>query len=66
MTGAYLRVRRNGKWENVEVEHLTDEERYAAFKNRPHMELMNWLHTVCNRLADIENAYFATQGSDKP
>ena len=27
MTGEFLRVEREGKWENIEVEHLTDEER---------------------------------------
>jgi len=32
MTGAYLRVKRNNKWENIEVEYLTDEERETLLK----------------------------------
>lgn len=26
MTGAYLRIKRNGKWENIEIDQLTDDE----------------------------------------
>lgn len=33
MTGAYLRVKRGDKWENIEVEHLTDDERQKILKN---------------------------------
>jgi hypothetical protein len=52
MTGAYLRVRRDNKWQSIEVEHLTDDERETilAEDNR----LMKWLHIVCNKLAEIE------------
>lgn len=52
MTGAYLRIKRKGKWENVEVEHLTDEERETILKDDP--RLMGWLHVVCNNLASID------------
>jgi hypothetical protein len=31
MTGAYLRVKRGDEWENIEVEHLTNEERKILF-----------------------------------
>ncbi len=52
MTGAYLRVKRNDKWENVEVEHLTNEERESLLKNDG--RLIHWLHLVCNKLSEIE------------
>ena len=51
MTGAYLRVNRNNKWENVEVEHLTDEERQCALGSK---DLMPWLNLVCKKLAEID------------
>jgi hypothetical protein len=53
MTGAFLRVQRgDGKWHNVEVEHLTDSERESKLKDDP--RLMAWLHVVCNELARVE------------
>ena len=52
MTGAYLRVERNGKWENVEIEHLTDSEREKILKNDE--RLMQWLHCVCGKLAELQ------------
>ena len=52
MTGAFLRVWRDGKWQNVEVEHLTDCEREKALKDDP--RLMAWLHVVCNELSRVE------------
>lgn len=51
MTGAYLRIKRK-KWENIEVEHLTDEERQEILKNDP--RLMQWLNIVCDKLAETE------------
>lgn len=51
MTGAYLRVKRNGKWETIEVEFLTDKERESLLKNDD--RLMSWLHIVCNKLSEI-------------
>ena len=52
MTGAYLRVKRNGKWENIEVEHLTDQERETILKDDD--RLMQWLHIVCHKLSEIQ------------
>lgn len=54
MTGAYLRAIRNGKWDNVEVEHLTDEELRDKFLTRPPEELVNWMAMLCAKLRDIE------------
>jgi hypothetical protein len=52
MTGAFLRVQRDGKWQNLEVEHLTDCEREKKLKNDP--SVLSWLHLVCNELARVE------------
>ena len=50
MTGAYIRVQRNGTYENVEVEYLTDSEREETFTYRTPEELINWLNLVCKEL----------------
>ena len=35
MTGAYLRIKRDGKWGNVEVDQLTDEELENLAEQQP-------------------------------
>ncbi len=52
MTGAYLRVKRNGKWENIEVEHLTDLERKEVLGDDT--RLIHWLNCVCEKLVETE------------
>lgn len=52
MTGAYLRVNRNGKWLNFEVEHLTDEERHDVLNGDP--RLLDWLNLTCKKLVEAE------------
>jgi hypothetical protein len=47
MSGAYLRVLRHNKWENVEVEHLTKQELIDKFSQRPAEELVNWISMLC-------------------
>ena len=54
MTGAYLRAIRNGKWDNVEVEHLTKEELQDKFLTRPPEELVNWIYMICGKIREIE------------
>lgn len=54
MTGAYLRAIRNGKWDNVEVEHLTEQELRDKFLTRPPLELVNWIYMLCNKIREIE------------
>jgi len=54
MTGAYLRVERNGVWESVEVEHLTDKEREIALLGRGDINLLPWLNLVCLSLKKAE------------
>ena len=52
MTGAFLRIKRNDKYEAIEIEHLTDKEREETLKNDD--RLMQWLNIVCNKLAEVE------------
>lgn len=52
MTGGYLKVERNGKWENIEVEHLTDEEREKILSKDD--RLIQWLNLVCNKIVEVE------------
>lgn len=54
MTGAYLRVERDGKWQNVEVEHLTEEELKAKFLTRTPDELVSWLNMTCSFLRRLQ------------
>lgn len=54
MTGAYLRAKRNGKFENIEVEHLTDEELREKFLMRTPEELVNWMQMLCENLRRVE------------
>lgn len=55
MTGAYLRVNRDGKWKNIEVEHLTATERSDVFRDRSPEELVRWIDMLCTTIVDIQN-----------
>lgn len=57
MTGAFLRAKRNGRWENVEVEYLTDEELRDKFLHRPAEELVNWMSMLCAKIRQIEPVF---------
>jgi hypothetical protein len=54
MTGAYLRVKRGDKWENIEVEHLTDDEIREKFATREPQELINWMIMLCQQVREVE------------
>lgn len=53
MTGAFLRVKRDDKWENLEVEFLTDEELDAAFLDRTPAALVSWIKMLCGHLRHL-------------
>lgn len=63
MTGAYLRVYRDGKWQNIEVEHLSEAELMDAMKHREKEEIIRWLHMVCRTVAHMDDAFNAGQGA---
>ena len=64
MTGAFLRVEREGKWENIEVEELTDKERADIIGSRSKAEIMDWLDLTCSLLR-LCNASFAKKEADE-
>jgi hypothetical protein len=53
MTGAYLRVKRNDKYENVEIEYLTDEEIDEVFGKAENEEMRRWIKFLVNQLYSI-------------
>ena len=53
MTGAYLRIKRDDKWQNLEIEYLTDSEREEFMKDDS--RLLYWLNMVCNTLVAVED-----------
>lgn len=53
MTEAYLRVKRNGKYENVEIEYLTDEEIDKIFGKAENEEMRRWIKFLVNQLYSI-------------
>lgn len=46
MTGAYLRIKRDGKWQTIEVEYLTPEELREAMDGRSAEELIRWIELL--------------------
>lgn len=54
MTGAYLRVQRDGEWQSLEVEYLTDDERKMWLTGEGEGKLLLWLNLVCKKLAKLE------------
>jgi hypothetical protein len=57
MTGAYMRVERDGKWENIEVEHMTDAERERTFVPRSSEELVRWINLLCSKVVENEELF---------
>ena len=54
MTGAFLRVKRDDKFENVEIEHLTEAELDEKFLSRSPEELVSWLKLLCYAIQKVE------------
>ena len=57
MTRAFLRVERDGKWENIEVEELTKDELEEIIGSRSNAEIMDWLNLTCSVLRAV-NVHF--------
>ena len=66
MTNAYVRVKWEDIWQNVEIEYLTDEERAELFKESSTEELLKWLNFMCNQYEHLVLAVINEfGGSDK-
>ena len=57
MTGAFLRVEREGKWENIEVEHLTKDELEDIIGSRSKAEIMDWMHMMASVLRLVDASF---------
>lgn len=56
MTGAFVRIKRDGKFENIEIEYLSVQERIDLFKDKDKEEILKWLDLTCSVLCEIEEA----------
>ncbi len=65
MTGAYLRIKRKGKCQNVEIEYLTDEEREELFKEANTEEVLKWLNFMCNQYEGLLLTVINTFGEEE-
>lgn len=54
MTGIYYRVKRNEKWCDIEIEHLTQEEIFEILKDRETPELIRIIEVLCGNLRYVE------------
>ena len=54
MTGIYYRMKRNDKWENVEIEHLTQDEPIELFKNADNGYLVRVIDVLCGNIRYVE------------
>lgn len=63
MSGAYLRVKRDGKWTHLEVEYLTPQERLEHFQHRPQEELVRWMDLLCETIAAVEKQSWELEGT---
>ena len=48
MTNAYVRIQREDRWQNVEIEYLTDAERNELFKESSTEDVLKWLNFMCS------------------
>jgi len=56
MTGAFVRIKRDGKFENIEIEYLSVQERINLFKDKDKEEILKWLDLTCSVLCEIKEA----------
>ena len=54
MTGLFLRVYRNGVFENLEIEDLTEDEIYNIFIHQPPSEIIKWLTILALQVKQID------------
>lgn len=67
MTGCHVPITRNGEHINVEIEHLTEEERADFFMDKGNTTLLRWIDTLCERIKAEERFQHAdTQDAINP
>jgi len=54
MTGAWFRMLRDGKVQNIELEYLTDEERKELFTSRDNEFLIGCINILSKKVVECE------------
>ena len=57
MTGAYFRVKRHGKYESIELEHLTPDERANLLKDRGTDYLLSCIDILSDKVRESEQIF---------
>jgi hypothetical protein len=57
MTGAFVRVKRDGRYQSVEVDQLTDAELVELFKDKDSAELSRWAQFAFKWIRDNVKAH---------
>jgi len=73
MTGAYFRVKRNGKFENIELEHLTEIERREILSGRDDQYLLSCIDILSKKVQEsevildelVEDGVLSREGEEK-
>lgn len=52
MTGAFVRIKRSGRWVNVDITELTDPELDAFFAERDAAEVRKWVRMLAGWIRD--------------
>lgn len=54
MSNLFIRLKRNGEWQAVDVMEATADERHEHFKTLAPPALVRWVNALCDRLAQVE------------
>ena len=57
LDGMFFRVKRNGKWENVCISDMTNEEREEVLKNKELQFLKKVIDNLCDTLKGIGDQF---------
>lgn len=56
MTNLFIRVKRSGEWQAIDLAEATPEERHAFFCTLPPPALVRWLGALCEVLDKKNNS----------
>lgn len=62
----YLRVKRDGQWQNLPIELMTKEEIEAAMAGRSQAELIRWIVQMADALGGLETVDFMPPATPAP
>ena len=64
LDGAYFRVKRDGKWENICFTDLTREEQMEVMKNRSEEWLRSLIFVLADTIGEIGEAFDIVRGDE--